>query len=325
MSGRAVLARVLRSGVEESVHLGHVAVCDADGKLLSSGGDPDRVVFARSSLKPLQASVSLDLIGEDLPDDEVAVMCGSHNGEPVHVRAVRSILARGDMHDDVLQCPAAWPLHPEDARAFERPQPILHNCSGKHAGMLLASVRAGLALDRYLDPDHPVQRAVADALVRFAGEEPEAVGVDGCGAPAPAVPLRAMATLFARLAAPASPDALGAQVGRAASAMRASPYLVAGRDRADTVLMQHVAGIVVKSGAEGLACAGVLNDGIGVAVRVDDGAGRAAGPALVRALQLLRVVDENPEDPIRRIARPDVTGGGRPVGALTSDFVLKSA
>ena len=324
MSGPVALARVTRSGVVESVHLGHVAVCDAEGELVAHAGDPDRLVFARSSLKPLQAAVSLGFIGDDISDDEAAVMCGSHTGEPAHVRAVRSILARGALTEDSLRCPPAWPAHPDDARAYVEARPLLHNCSGKHAGMLLACTRAHFAADGYLESDHPVQRAILDAVTSVAGTKPHAVGVDGCGAPAPAVPLRAMATLFARLATPAPIDQLGREIGRATSAMRTSPYLVAGRDRMDSELMQGVDGLLVKSGAEGLACAGVSSGGVGVAVRVDDGSTRAAGPALIRALQLLGVVDERPADAILRLAHPAVTGGGRAVGALTSHFVLEN-
>jgi L-asparaginase II len=321
VSAPAVLARVVRSGVEESFHLGHVAVCDASGRLVASAGDPDRVVFARSSMKPVQAAVSLSFIEDDLTDEEIAVMCGSHNAEAIHVRTALGLLGRAGLDAGALRCPPAWPRFPEDARAYEAPAPEAHNCSGKHAGMILASVRAGLPVETYLEAEHPLQRAVLDAVVRFTGADPLAVGVDGCGVPVHALSLRSMATLFARLASGSEvPNA-----DRATAAMRAAPHLVAGRNRVDTALMQTVPDVVAKEGAEGLRCAGAARRSIGVAVRVDDGSARASGPALLRVLRLLDVVGDEHLATLDPFARPPVLGGGRPVGALTSDFTLSSA
>jgi L-asparaginase II len=322
VSDPVVLARVIRSGVEESVHLGHVAVCDTSGRLIASAGDPGRILFARSSMKPLQAAVSLSLIDDELRDDEVAVMCGSHTGEPVHVDTVLRLLSRADLGLDALRCPPAWPQSYEDARSYEEPRRELHNCSGKHAGMLLASRRAGLPIDTYLEPDHPLQRAVTGAVARVTGAEPVAVGVDGCGVPVHAVPLRAMATLFARIVDPDADEPLAPHLTRAVTAMRAAPYLVGGRGILDTSLTERVENVIAKRGAEALQCVGVMGRGIGVAVRVDDGSTRAAGPSTLRALEVLEVVGSEQLDALAPFARPPVFGGGRSVGALTSDFTL---
>jgi L-asparaginase II len=210
----------------------------------------------------------------------------------------------------------------EDAKAFERPLPVLHNCSGKHAGMLTACASSGWDVRTYLDPVHPLQRAVHEAFVETAGVRDPVVGVDGCGAPVFSGPLSAMATLFARLVTAGGGDALSEGMRKAVEAMRREPYLVAGRDRIDTALMQEVDTLVVKIGAEGLVCVGVLDRGIGVAVRVDDGSPRAADPATVRALHLLEVVGNEQVEALEAFARPPVMGGGRPVGRVTSDFVL---
>lgn len=314
------LVRVVRSRFEEAVHLGSVAVADADGRLLAAAGEPEGVTFARSSMKPLQASVSLTLAGDDLDDEEVAVMCASHNGEPPHLERVGSILRRAGLGFEVLRTPPSWPLDQTSASGVDGPRPEYHNCSGKHAGMLLASVRRGFDLETYRDHDHPLQAAMLDA-VRAAAGEPRAVGVDGCGVPVHALPLSSMAVLFARLMTPGVVP--GAD--RAVAAMRAAPYLVAGRDRLCTSLMEAIPGVVAKVGAEGLVCAGVAGRGIGVAVKVQDGAARAAEPAIVRALALLEVVPDPDVPGVARFARPPVLGGGRPVGELVADFELTAS
>jgi len=315
-----VLARVVRSGLEESVHLGHVAACDASGRVVASAGNPARIVFARSSLKPLQAAVSMAMWGDPLDDADVAIMCGSHNGEPVHVDAVRRLLRRTILEESALRCPPAWPWHVEDAHMYEAPRSILHNCSGKHAGMLIASFGNGWDVENYLDPEHPLQQRIREWGGPVMGVAEPAIGVDGCGAPVFAVPLHAMATLFARLVTADGPDLISAGMRRAVEAMRAEPYLVAGRNRIDTALMQQIDTLVVKSGAEGLVCAGIIERGLGVAVRIDDGSARATGPALIRALHLLEVVGSEQVEALEGLARPPVLGGSRPVGALTSTF-----
>jgi L-asparaginase II len=325
MPSAAPLVRVVRSGLEESVHAGHVAVCDADGRLLASLGDPDRLVFARSSMKPLQAAVSLRRIADGLPDDLVAIACASHNGEPEHARAVRRLLRAGDARESALGCPPAFPSRRSDAARASGPRRIFHNCSGKHAGMLAAARAAGAPLETYLDAAHPLQREITGAIRRATGVDRPPIGIDGCGLPVHGLPLRAMATLYARLARPARLGPLHATAERCVAAMRAHPFLVAGTGRLDTALMPAVPGVVSKGGAEALACAAILADGVGVAVKIDDGGDRAAGPALVRALSLLGAIDGDGDAALEAIARPAVLGGGRPVGALEASFRLRRA
>ncbi len=322
MPGPAQLVRVVRSGLEESVHVGHVAVCDARGRLVAALGDPDRVVFARSSMKPLQAAVSLQRIDVELRDDLVAIMCASHGAEPPHVRAVRALLRSGGLTEAALRCPRALPSRPEDARRVRGPRRLFHNCSGKHAGMLVASHAAGWDLERYREPAHPLQREVTRAVRRATDVDGPAIGVDGCGVPVHGVPLRSMATLFARLARPEVMGELAPTLERAVAAMRAHPHLVAGRGRTDTGLMSAVPEVVSKGGAEALHCAAILDQGLGVAVKIADGGERASGPVLIRALELLAAI---PPDPgiVRPLTRRPVLGGGRPVGELIAAFRLR--
>ncbi|HET9250466.1 MAG TPA: asparaginase [Actinomycetota bacterium] len=322
MPTAAPLVRVVRSGLVESVHLGHVVVCDPDGRVLAALGDPDRVLFSRSSMKPLQAAVSLRRIGDPMPDDLIALMCASHNGETVHVRVVRRLLRAGGLSERDLGCPPDLPMEPEARRTATRPRRITHNCSGKHAGMLLACERSGVDPARYLAPSHPLQRQIVRAI-RTATDLDPAIGVDGCGAPVHGLPLRGMATLFARLSRPERLGPLEEHAARALAAMRSAPYLVAGRGRSDTRMMQEVPDLVTKVGAEGLHCAAPLGAGIGVAVRIEDGSDRAAAPALIRTLDLLGLLDDGQRAGLASVAAPAVLGGGRPVGALETRFRLR--
>jgi L-asparaginase II len=323
MAAPAPLARVVRSGFEESVHLGHVAVCDVRGRLVAWLGDPRRPVFARSAMKPVQGAVSLSLIGEDLPDDLVAVMCASHNGEDVHVRQVRRLLASGGVGPGALRNPPGWPLDARSMARSGRPSRLLHNCSGKHAGMVVASRRMGWDPETYRRRGHPLQRRVLRAVLASTGLERVAVGVDGCGVPVHGLPLASMATLYARLGRPQVLGPLEPSVRRVTEAMRAHPYLVAGRGRTDTAVMGAAPGLLVKVGAEALHCAAIPEAGLGVAVKVHDGGERASGPALIRALRLLGALSPSQLEHLGRYARRPITGGGEPVGAVEAVFELR--
>jgi L-asparaginase II len=286
-------------------------------------GDPGRPVFARSSMKPLQGAVSLSAIGEELPGDLVAVMCGSHNGEPVHVRTVGRLLRVGGTGPSALRNPPGWPLDARSMARAGRPSRLLHNCSGKHAGMVVASVRAGWDPQTYRRRGHPLQRRVLRTVLHVTDLDRVAVGVDGCGIPVHGMPLSSMATLYARLAQPESFGDLAPWVLRATAAMRAHPYLVAGRDRTDTAVMRVAPGLLVKGGAEALHCAVIPDAGLGVAVKVHDGGDRASGPALIRTLALLGALSSAQLERLDRFARRPVTGGGEPVGAVEAVFDLR--
>jgi L-asparaginase II len=317
----APLVQVVRSGLVESVHLGDVAVCDTSGRLLAAAGDPDHVSYVRSCMKPVQAAVSLAAIGADvvLSERQIAVMCASHNGEPVHIRTVRSVLRRGGVEEAALQTPPARPADPASAAGVRTPRPIFHNCSGKHAGMLVASSAAGWPLEMYRNRSHPLQRRVLRAVRSLSGIEPT-LGVDGCGVPVHAMPLRAVATMYARLTD--ADNELADSFTRATEAMRAEPYLVGGLDRDDTAIMEATPDIVVKEGAEALDCAVILGAGIGIAVKIADGGYRAAGPALLAVLDQLGVLAPGARRMLRSRLRPAVLGGGRPVGNREPIFTL---
>jgi L-asparaginase II len=317
------VARVVRSGLEESIHLGHVAVCDTDGRVKARAGDADREVFIRSCAKPLQAAVSLAAIGDEvLPDREVAVMCASHNGEPVHLGAVRALLERAGLGPQALRTPPSYPLDRDEMARSQHRHPLYSDCSGKHAGMLLGCRRAGWATATYTRRSHPLQRRVTRAVQRATDVDDVRVGVDGCGVPVHGVPLRAVATLYARLG---DPERLGVgdAASRAVDAMLAEPYLVGGRDRFDTTVMQAVPGLIAKEGAEALVCVSVPTMGLGVALKVSDAGYRASGPAMVEVLSQLGALDAAQRRSLAPVAKPAILGGGVAVGAIEPMVLLR--
>jgi L-asparaginase II len=316
------LARVIRSGLEESVHHGDVAVVDSEGRVVRSAGDPLRVVFARSAMKPLQAAVSLSFLGFDPPDVEVAVMCASHNGEPIHLEAVRSLLDRAGVPEAALRCPSVRAMDEDSAAEAPERRPINSDCSGKHAGMLAACAAQGWPLEAYTDPDHPIQRAILGWVEKAAGRAPLSVGIDGCGVPVHALPLASMATIYARMAAPEKLERLGPFAERAVAAMKREPYLVAGRNRVDTAVMELIPSVLAKSGAEALICGTLLDRSLGIALKVRDGGARASKPGFVRVLDHLGVLEDEVPQALRTFARPPVLGGARPVGEVVADFDL---
>ena len=269
---------------------------DANGGRLDSLGDTEGYVYMRSAAKPLQAlplvfSGAADTFG--FTDEEIAVACASHNGEPRHLAAVRSILRRVGLSEDDLQNGFHPPMHAPSAdrlrKSGEGPRAIHGNCSGKHAAMLAVCVHAGWDPKGYRDPDGPLQKMILRTVETVCGVEPGEVHLagDGCGVPVFALPLRGMALGFARLAAggaPGFPADLSEALGRVRGAMRAHPYLIAGTGRLDTKLMEGTS-LVAKSGAEAVfAAASITEPYWGMALKVSDGANRALAPAALGAL-----------------------------------------
>jgi L-asparaginase II len=263
-----IVVEVRRNGVVEATHRIH-AVAVRSGEIVAAAGDPSLTCFMRSSSKPLQA-LALVRARDDLPDDELAIACASHGDTPEQVAAVRALLARAEATEDDLE------LGLQEGRP---PQKIHHNCSGKHAGMLALCRARGWPTNGYHLPEHPVQRACHEAHAEAAEVEPEEAASDGCGVVTFALPLERMAHAYSRLEALPRGD-------RVAAAMRARPDLVGGPDGPDFSLMRAAHGWLAKGGAEGLLCA-AGPDGIGVAFKAEDGAGRGHPPALATFLQQL--------------------------------------
>jgi L-asparaginase II len=323
----APLVEVLRAGALESLHRGHVAVVDAHGHLLAWAGDPDALIFPRSSFKPYQAlpvveSGALDRAG--LGPDALALMAGSHGGTDRHAALAAEILKKAGLDSSALRCGAHTPYDEPTAErlrsAGEEPGPLRHNCSGKHAGMLLLARTLGAPIESYPDPAHPVQKRIFERFTEVTGHPfPDATpAVDGCSAPAPRLPLRALAHAFALLAR--GVDAAGRPVpalARVRDAMTAHPDLVAGEGRIDTLLMRAVQGLVSKAGAEAVHATGATGPGIGIAIKIEDGSRRALGPAVVSVLDGLGLLDATALEALARHAGEGIRNhAGIEVGAV---------
>jgi L-asparaginase II len=333
VSGRASV-EVRRGETVESLHRVSIAVVEADGRLRAHAGDADLVVFARSAVKPVQAIALMEDGAADRfgwSDRELALACASHSGEPRHVEVVAAMLSSLGLSEDALACGAHTPFDDAAARELvrrgEEPTRLHNNCSGKHAGMLALAAAHGWPLSGYHEPKHPVQLRMLHELSRWSATRTDAirVAVDGCGVSTFALPLHALALSFARLAMGAR-DRDG-PAGRLICAMTGHPELVGGTDRLCTALMQVAGGrIFAKVGAEGVYCAGVTAGSIGIALKVEDGAKRAAEPALIEVLRLLGLLGEEDMEQLARYARPRVLNTrGEVVGSLRARVELETA
>ena len=306
-----VVAEVVRSGLVESRHHGSVIALDREGTRVLSLGDVDGPIYPRSSVKPLQALGMLRAGWRPDDDRQIALACASHNGEPEHVDVVRRILAAAGLDESALDNTPDLPLDRDAAHALIRSgggaDRLHQNCSGKHAAMLATCVATGWPTSSYRSPEHPLQLALRGTVEDMAGETVATVAVDGCGAPLFALSLTGLARAFARLATASGGD-VAAQV---AAAMRTHPFLVGGSGHDVTALMTAVPGLIAKDGAEGVYAA-AMPDGRAVALKIDDGSGRARAPVLVAALERLGVTVEG----LERLAAPPVLGHGEPVGAV---------
>jgi len=313
------LAVVDRSGFVESRHLGSAAVVAADGQTLAALGDVASPVLAGAALAPVQAMTAVSMV-PDLADEQVAIAAGRHVGTPGHVALVRDLLARAELSDAALGCPAAWPEDQasRDAlvRAGEPAARVYMERSGTHAALLAASALHGLPLAEYLLPDHAVQVSVRETIERLSAQRPGIVTVDACGSPTWTVSLDGLARSFARIrtASATSPFALYRSAARVTASMLSAPWALAGPARPVSIVTGELGVLAASSGEGVLVMAGP--DGTTVAIKCLDGAERAT--TLV-GLQLLVAAGSIEVDAVQRVVPRlglEVLGGGRPVGAV---------
>jgi L-asparaginase II len=323
---------VWRGAVLEARHRVHAAVVDSEGRLRASVGDPDLRTYIRSAAKPFQAlpivmDGAMDRLGITL--EELALCCGSHSGEPRHVQAVGSLLQKLGTDGESLACGPHAPFHAGTRRdladAGLEPGRLHNNCSGKHAGMIALARAHGWDPDGYHRPEHPVQQRILAELCRWVEMPPEAValGSDGCGVVCYALPLRQMALAYARLGRAAR---LGEREPTyVVGAMINYPEMVAGEGRLCTELMQIANGrVFAKIGAEGVYCVGVPGAELGIAVKIEDGAQRAVGPAVLGVLRQLDLISEDDLGALYRHAYPDLTNTrGEVVGQIRANLTLE--
>ncbi|WLI90039.1 asparaginase [Massilia sp. R2A-15] len=319
----------------ENVHLGSVAVVDTEGRLQWWAGDPDFMTFTRSAIKPFQALPFLLADGPArfaLTPSEVALLCASHSGEPKHIAAVTSILARIGLAESDLECGCHLPLYydsvgqPAPDRRWSQ---LHHNCSGKHSGFLAWCRLHDQPVAGYVDPAHPLQQAIRATLAATAGVDARAMpaGLDGCSAPNYALPLSRLAHLFARLAQGRSDPRLGAPLGDLFDAMTAHPDLVSGEARCDLAYMTAGAGEwVTKVGADAVQTIGVRSAGLGIAIKIADGAARSLQCATYSVLDQLGLLDARQRAMLEHYREPELKNvRGAKAGTIRPVFTLQRA
>jgi L-asparaginase II len=323
-----ILVEVTRGNLVESRHRGRVAVVDADGTSVLALGDVAAPVFPRSAVKALQALVLMESGAAErfgFGDEELALACASHGGEPAHVATAERMLRAAGLDGAALECGAHWPSHQSSALALARAggtaSALHNNCSGKHAGFLCAACTMGVATSGYVAHAHPVQREVKGILESMSGTAipDERRGIDGCSVPTWAVPLAALALAFARLA---TGRGLGERRAAAAQRLRAAcaakPWFVSGTGRFCSEIMGHFgARVFVKTGAEGVYCGALPELGYGIAVKCDDGHGRAAEVITAALIERLLPLADADRVFLARFVRPTLKNWrGTAVGEL---------
>ena len=307
------LVEVVRSGFRECVHRGSLVVLAPDGDPVVDLGETHTPIYPRSTNKPLQSVALLRNGFEPVDDAELAIATASHEGESQHLELVRRLLDRHGLREDQLQCPAALPAN-DLARAAAltsggaRERKIYMNCSGKHAAMLATCAINGWPLDSYLEPAHPLQRAVVDTIADLTGEPEADLGIDGCGLPIVPVSLTNLARTFSAFTTAAA----GTPQLRVADAVRRNPFTVSGTGMEDLLLMNAVPGLLCKAGADGVM-SGALADGSAFAFKIDDGHDRARLPLAAAVLHRMGV--EWDDDQVQFASQP-VFGGAARVGVI---------
>ncbi|MBB6253552.1 asparaginase [Nitrospirillum iridis] len=317
-SDAPILVEVTRGAMVESRHRGRVVVVDAAARVVAHWGDMDGLVYPRSSNKALQAIPLIESGAADayaVTDEELALACASHQGEAMHTERVAAWLGRLGLSAGDLECGAHLPTHEPTAASLlaagRTPTALHNNCSGKHTGFLAVAKHKGEKLAGYVRYQHPVQQRILGVIEQVTGQDLSRApwGVDGCSIPTIGLPLGALALGMARLADPDGlPDRRAEAVMRLRRAWAAHPELVGGTGNFDTEVMRAAnSAVLLKSGAEGVCCAVLPEHGLGIALKIEDGAPRAAGPAMAAVLKRLGVLPDTVWDGVAHLAVAPVT------------------
>ncbi|MFZ1814253.1 MAG: asparaginase [Rhizobiaceae bacterium] len=318
MSSSPAIVEVTRGDVVESRHLVDIVIADASGKIVSIRGDADRPVFPRSAIKALQALAMVESGAPDrfaLEPRHIALACASHYGEEMHVRTAGEMLAASGLDETCLECGAQLPERLDDrnrlAREGEAPRSIHNNCSGKHSAFLCYAVEEGYDPRGYVRIGHKVQQDIAAILTEVTGARHEEAnhGIDGCSIPTYAIPLRNLATAFARFAASEDKSRQRAKaMTRIREACLQHPEMVGGTGAFDTRIMEALKGrAFTKTGAEGVYVAALPELAMGVALKVHDGASRASEVAIAASIESLLELDENEANALKELRQPPIT------------------
>jgi L-asparaginase II len=311
-SDAVVVAELVRDGYAESFHHGVLAVVDHHGSTLLERGNPDAIVYPRSTLKPMQAIAVLET-GITLSALNLTLTTASHCGSARHRDAIRSLLWDYGLDESALQCTKDWPLGNTERAEFlaegHEPSRLAMNCSGKHAGFLAACTHAGFSTEDYLDFDHPLQHAIVETITRYTGEAPTFTSRDGCGAPLHALSVRGLARGIAKISA-----GVTEHEQQLLGAVRDNAWAIDGEGRDNTVTIETLGGIA-KIGAEGLVVIGTPS-GVAVAIKILDGSMRATSLVALAALEMVGAISSADASALSsRMAHP-VSGGEAIIGAL---------
>lgn len=318
----------------ESTHDLHVAVVNNKGELLYSYGNPNRLTFPRSSMKPFQAVPLVETGAADrfhYSQLELSLSCASHSGEKIHRDTVLNILSRLGLAEDALQCGTHIPRDMESYKQLIRDglelTPVFSNCSGKHSGMLATAVHMKEDVSAYREIFHPVQQRILDVIEDICEIPKEQIqlSVDGCGVPVHQLPLNQVALGFARLADPVGNHSSALEMIR--NSMMMYPEMVGGTDRFDTDLMRVFKGrIVAKAGAEAVQCLGLVEEGIGIAIKVEDGGARATSVAAMEVIKQLGLGNEQIYEALEDyVHTPVLNARNDRIGVVKPNFVLNKA
>ncbi|MDA7848026.1 asparaginase [Sulfurospirillum sp.] len=330
----SVVAKVYRGPIVDLTHIGHIAVVDYKGNILRFFGDAKRVTYIRSCAKPIQALVALESGAIDaygVSEEELALLCASHNGEEIHTNTVKKILAKAKLGVENLQCGTHPSLNQNIAKELEQKGLVLDNsnsnCSGKHSGMLLGTNYMGEKLEDYLSLSHPVQQRILKTLAEICeyDEKNIVIGTDGCGVPVHALPLHKYAQGIAKLSLPEVFDNKREKSAkRVIAAMINYPYMVAGRDRLCTDLMSTCKGkLFAKLGADGYYAVGIIGKGIGLTFKCEDGSIPVVEALAVHTLYKLGYINKEEFDALEKYHKIEVKNHrGEIVGHTDFDFEL---
>ncbi|MCX7923386.1 MAG: asparaginase [Clostridia bacterium] len=329
------LVEVTRGKVVESVHRGDVVVINTDGQILFYAGDPEKFTYMRSAAKPLQAITALEVGSVErynLDLREIALMVASHSGEKEHISNLRNAMEKIGIEEKVLECGIHEPTNREAAKeliaAGKNPTKLHCNCSGKHIGLIAASEAKGFPIEGYQTEEHSVQKEVEKVIAEFCRADTNDImkGIDGCGVPVYALPIKNMAVAYANLC---NSEFLHGKYRKAQnyilSAMTMYPEMVAGTGKLDTILMKNFGDRVIgKTGAEGVYCAGIIGKAIGIAIKIEDGNSRAVGPVIFATLLQMGIIDQSEVEKVKDFWNPPILNHrGEKVGEIKAVFSLE--
>ncbi|MCF7825284.1 MAG: asparaginase [Candidatus Marinimicrobia bacterium] len=328
---KSLITQVTRSGYVESYHVGYGVIVDAKGGIVKAYGDSEYLTYVRSSAKPMQGMAVLRSGAYDnfkLTPEELAVICSSHSGQPIHIKKVLQIFSKAGIGPELLACGIHPPIHRESAQALEAaglaPQQMHNNCSGKHVGMLATCVQLGFDPRDYLNPDHPVQQYIYDIVKEYTSSASIHRGVDGCSAPVFYLPLQKVALAFARISQQGNRECR-----QIFQAMNGFPHLVGGQGRFDTALMEsYPERIMSKGGAEAVSAAGFMmpnGEVYGLAVKVLDGNYRAIGQMVLKMLEDIGFVKEPVAERLMTWWKPELKNHAKRIIGTTNTIIAEQS